>query len=386
MVKDRPANLANRLRTIACLSALAKIQADLGQVESALEHLLEARGLLESARLENPRNVQVINRLAGVFGATGYSLYNLGRTEEALTSFEQSMKLLEELVRIEPQVAMNRLKLAGNLYNIALIRKQVGKFEASLVADLAALALRRQLAAEYPAEPEYRFEVAASLGNLGASYNDLKHDFAAAVASKREAESLLAELESRCPDMAKYSEYLSRTRSNLANSLSILGRIEEWVRVYHSAEPYLARRVRTEPGLVQARVDLALNLVGQADCLRLLRRLDEVERLARRAEEALAAVPVAGRSAPEVVVALRGDLRNSRRRGLQSRKPRRGARELQPVDRDRATQPGGHSRRNTCPQIAQVRARTPVRGQCTPRPTRRGPGRLGETGPAPWAG
>ena len=61
MLKERPANLANRLSAAGCLTRLSRAQGDRGQGEQALETLREARVLLESARLENPRNVRVLN-------------------------------------------------------------------------------------------------------------------------------------------------------------------------------------------------------------------------------------------------------------------------------------------------------------------------------------
>jgi hypothetical protein len=105
----------------------------------------------------------------------------------------------------------------------------------------------------YPADPEYRFQVAASLGNIGNSYSLWNNDQAKAVAKLREAETVLAELQSRYPDMAKYSEYLSRTCSNLAYPLIGLGRIEESLGVSHLAEPDLTSRVRTNRRLLMTR-------------------------------------------------------------------------------------------------------------------------------------
>ena len=48
----------------------------------------------------------------------------------------------------------------------------------------------------------------------------------------------------RYPDVAEYSEYLSRTRTNLASILTKLGQFDEALAVDQAAEPYLERRVR----------------------------------------------------------------------------------------------------------------------------------------------
>ena len=80
----------------------------MGQGETSLEVLREARGLLESARLENPRSVSVLKGLHAVYSAMARSLYGLGRIGESLASIEQVVPIEEEMVRIEPQVIDNR--------------------------------------------------------------------------------------------------------------------------------------------------------------------------------------------------------------------------------------------------------------------------------------
>jgi eukaryotic-like serine/threonine-protein kinase len=301
MLKERPANLANRLSAVACLRRIAQIQGDQGRGESSLENLREALGLLESARVENPRNVRVLSSLSTQLGGIGAALYKLGRLEESLATFEQRVPIHEELVQIEPRVTANRADLAGNLYNIATLRRALGKFEASLDADSKALVIRRQMAAEFPDKPFYRFQVAASLGNVGAGLMVGKHDSAAALAYYREASSLLAELALAYPDVAQYSEYLARTRTNLASILVRLGRFNAALAVDQAAEHYLERRVRAQGKLVQARIDFAFNLYEQAESCLWLRRYEDADRLGSRALETLLAIPETGRRDPEVV-------------------------------------------------------------------------------------
>ena len=122
-----------------------------------------------------------------------------------------------------------------------------------------------------------------------------RQDYVASVASYREAESLLAALVSAYPDVVVYREYLSRCRDNLGSALVRLGRVEAALAVVQVGEPFLAERVKAEPDLVQARIDLTLNLSLQAGCLLWLGRYDLAERVGRRAEETLAAVPAANR-------------------------------------------------------------------------------------------
>ena len=82
------------------------------------------------------------------------------------------------------------------------------------------------------------------------------------------------------PEVATYSEFLARSRTNLAATLSELGRNVEALAIARAAEPVADRRVRTEPGVVQHRIDLAFIVLSQGIFSMGLRR-------ARRGREAV---------------------------------------------------------------------------------------------------
>ena len=338
MMEERPANLANRLSVVSSLRTISRAQAELGQSETSLETLGEARELLESARVENPRNVPVLNSLVLQHQSIGGSLYNLGRVDESLANFEQALKIQEELVRIEPDVTNNRVNQAGNLYNIAVLRKMVGNFEGSLEADRAALAIRRDLAAAYTDKPQYLFQVAASLGNIGATHasNVLeKRDNKAAMECFREASSLLAGLEAANPDVAAYSEYLARSRMNLSSILVRLGRDAEGLEVLKAAEPYFSRRVQQQPERVQARIDLAGNLLNQATIHDSLRRPVEAERPGSARDRDVSGDPRGESAKPASRGTANGFVQVIGKVGLAGREAGGGCRAEQPGDHNR---------------------------------------------------
>jgi tetratricopeptide (TPR) repeat protein len=301
MLKERPASLANRLATVDCLRSISDTQTDLGQGAAALESLRRAQNLMESARAENPRNVRILNTLYMVFMGSGGAHYRLGRVEESIAQFEQTVPILKDLGELEPQVAGNRANMAGTLYNIAAQRKVLAKFEASLDADRAALAIRRELVAQFPKHPSYRLQLAASLGNTGGTFVTWKQDFAAALPYYEEASAVLAKLASAHPDVAEYADYLSRNRSNVASVLMAMGRNDAALAVFQTAEPYVEKRVRDQPNLVQPRLDLGFNLSQQAILGRRLRRYDEAEQFGLKVLETLSAIPETSRGAPDAI-------------------------------------------------------------------------------------
>ena len=376
MARERPANVANRLRLVTYLQKFARTRAALGLGTSSLETLTEARAMLEAAHHDNPRNARVLQRLADLLNGTGTTLYTLGRVEETLATFEQCTSLIEELVKLEPQVPNHRRDLAGDLYNIGVLRHSMGRGVAALEAENLALSIRRQLAAEFPDQPDFRFQVAASLGNIGNHVKQTRHDYVAGEACYREAETLLAALVSAYPDVVGYAEYLSRCRNNLANTLLSLGQVEAALAIVQVGEPFLADRVKAEPDLVQARVDLALNLSIQTGCLIWLGRYDLAESVGRRAEETLAAVQAANRRFPEVVnanLAVLSDLGEiAARRGRLSEAQERFSRSILATQPDPSKPPADVSTRASLREALRGRAEASARlGQ------QRGPGRLG---------
>ena len=113
------------------MDRIAGLQTELGFGEISLETVREAKALLQTALHDNPRNARVLQRSSSLLNGFGVSLYNLGRVEETLVTFEQTVPILEDLVKLEPQRLKNRQDLAGSLYNIAVIRNSLGKDDAA---------------------------------------------------------------------------------------------------------------------------------------------------------------------------------------------------------------------------------------------------------------
>src|SRR5262249_48763075 len=161
-----------------------------------------------------------------------------------------------------------------------------------------ALSRRRRLAAEHPDVAQYRLHVAATLGNIAGQWYEARQDPVRAAAYYQEATAILEGLARDYPSVVAYSEYLARSRTNLAATLSVAGRDAEALAIARAAEPFAERRVRAEPGVVQHRLDLAFIVDSQGAFSMGLRRLDEAERLFRRALEILEPIRVANRRNP----------------------------------------------------------------------------------------
>jgi eukaryotic-like serine/threonine-protein kinase len=305
IVRDRPSNVADRLRAAEILSTVAQREAELGRSEAGLEALRQARELLEAIRRDNPRNPRILSALATLNATLGRTQYGLGRLDEALKTFEANHLVHLDLVALEPGVPKNHADLAGNEYSQGLLLAGAGRSEESLRSYGSSLARRRQLVAEHPDVARYRFDVAATLGNIAAHWFNGTNDRARAARHYQEATTILEGLVRDYPAVVTYSEYLARSRTNLAATLSELGRNAEALAIARAAEPFAERRVRAEPGVVQHRMDLAFIVTSQGIFSMWLRRADEAERLFRRSLEVLEPIRVATGGNPGVLRRLR---------------------------------------------------------------------------------
>jgi tetratricopeptide (TPR) repeat protein len=181
----------------------------------------------------------------------------------------------------------------------------VGKADESLRLYASSLARRRRLVAEHPAVARFRLDVAATLGNIAAHWYNTGKDPVRAARYFQEATTILEGLARDYPTVVTYSEYLARSRTNLAATLSEVGRNAEALAIAVAAERSAERRVSAEPRVVQHRIDLAFNVNSQGIFSMGLRRVDEAERLFRRSLAILEPIRAATRGNPEVLRQIR---------------------------------------------------------------------------------
>jgi serine/threonine-protein kinase len=354
LVRGRPANVADRLRASEVLTTMARKEAQLGHAEAGLEALRQARELLDAIRRDNPRNPRILSALGRLHRALGLALYARGRVDETLKVFEAAHPILEEPVTLEPGVPDNHADLAGTEYSLGVHLAAVGKADESLRIYASSLARRRRLVAEHPEVARFRLDVAATLGNIAAHCYNAGNDPVRAAGYYQEATTILDGLARDYPAVVTYSEFLARSRTNLAATLSEVGRDAEALAIALAAEPFAERRVRAEPGVVQHRVDLAFIVNSQGIFSMGLRRVDEAERLFRRSLEILEPIRAATRGNPEVLRQIRSSFNQLGRVELARSRPTRGP---------------GINARSTCSRPARPRRRrwTPGIG-CTSSP------------------
>ena len=146
MLKSDPKNLD-------ALLATGRVQSKRGDPQAGLDSL--SRALSLAVQIENPE------QQAMVLQATGISYKLLGRSDDALRNYQQSMDINARLGK--------KRGVAANLSEIAQVQSRLGKSELALTDYKKALSLQREIGAKK--------EVGDTLINIGQLYEDRgQHD------------------------------------------------------------------------------------------------------------------------------------------------------------------------------------------------------------------
>jgi hypothetical protein len=126
-----------------------------------------------------------------------------------------------------------------------------------------ALAIREKLAADFPAVPEYRKELAITHHSLGiVLYAQPK--LAEAVEQHRQEVAIWEKLAADFPAVPEYREGLARAHHMLGISLAAQGEWAEAVEQYRQEEAILEKLAADFPAVPEYRIDLGKSYVSRA--------------------------------------------------------------------------------------------------------------------------
>jgi tetratricopeptide (TPR) repeat protein len=142
-------------KNLDALLATGRVQSKRGDPQAGLDSL--SRALSLAVQIEN------LEQQAMVLQATGISYKLLGRSDDALRNYQQSMDINSRLGK--------KRGIAANLSEIAQVQSRLGKSELALTDFKKALSLQREIGAKK--------EVGDTLINIGQLYEDRgQHDLA----------------------------------------------------------------------------------------------------------------------------------------------------------------------------------------------------------------
>ena len=206
----------------------------------------------------------------------GLMRYRLGDLKEAEAAFRDALALQKQLVAEFPIRPDFRQQLARTYGNLGVLLSATGRLQEAEAAYRDALAIQKQLVAEFPTRPDFRQELTKSYNNLGVLlYQTGRPKEAEAV--WRDALAIRQQLVAEFPTRPDFRQQLASSHNNLGLLLYQTGRPKEAERAFRDAlaiRQQLAAEFPTRPDFRQ---ELALCYNNLGNLLSDTGRLAEAE-------------------------------------------------------------------------------------------------------------
>jgi serine/threonine-protein kinase len=221
-----------RVRTDRALKAESHARQELaiGVVALEQERVRTDRALKAESRAREAEK-QARDRAMAALRAMTDEVENLMARGTTLT--EENKEFLRKIIRhfesfagLNSDDADSRSIRAEGSYRVGLMRYRLGELKEAETAFADALAIRKQLAADFPARPEFRRDLAASHNNLGKLLSD-KGYLKEAQEAYAEALAIQKQLAADFPTWPELRQELAGSHHNLGLLLGATGHLKE---------------------------------------------------------------------------------------------------------------------------------------------------------------
>ena len=206
----------------------------------------------------------------------GLMRYRLGDLKEAEAAFRDALAIQKQLVAEFPTRPDFRQELARTYGNLGVLLRETGQLKEAEAAYRNALALQKQLVADFPTRPDFRQELTKSYNNLGVLLYQTGRP-KEAEAAWRDALAIRQQLVAEFPTRPDFRQELASSHNNLGLLLYQTGRPKEAERAFRDAlaiRQQLAAEFPTRPDFRQ---ELALCYNNLGNLLSDTGRLAEAE-------------------------------------------------------------------------------------------------------------
>jgi tetratricopeptide (TPR) repeat protein len=201
---------------------------------------------------------------------------SLGQVKEAEAASTDALALYRQLVADFPGRPEFRRHLAVVQNNRCSLFRAAGRLKEAEAACRDALALRKQLADESPARPEFRRDLALSYANLGAVLFSGRRPKEAELAYA-DALALYTPLDGEFPNRLQFRRELAISHNGLGAVFHETGRPGKAETAYQAALAIRKELAREYPGRPELRQELARSHYNLGTLFQATRRLKEAE-------------------------------------------------------------------------------------------------------------
>jgi tetratricopeptide (TPR) repeat protein/tRNA A-37 threonylcarbamoyl transferase component Bud32 len=204
---------------------------NLADNDGAARSYAKALGMLDALLRSDSANVQVRRDAAAAELALGKIVWGRGNLTAALGHAERARGLLEPLVAAAPDDTGLRLQLSSALDRLGEISLEAGDIAGSLRYHRAALERLESAPAAERQRPLVRYQISVAYGHLADTQSEAD-DLPGALQSHRRSLALRAELAKEFPENATYADNVMNARYYLAATLGKMGQWGEALTLY----------------------------------------------------------------------------------------------------------------------------------------------------------
>jgi eukaryotic-like serine/threonine-protein kinase len=207
----------------------------------------------------------------------GAMRYKLGELQEAEKDDDQALSVYKQLAADFPARPEFRYDLAKGYHNRARLLKDTGRLKEAEKDHDQSVSIFKQLAADFPSRAEFRQELATSQNSRGILLSETGR-LAEAEKDYDQALSIRKQLAADFPSRTELRQELAHSHNNRGNLLRVTGRPKEAEKDIEQALSIHKQLVVDFPDRPEFRQDLAKHYRNRGDLLRATARLNEAEK------------------------------------------------------------------------------------------------------------
>lgn len=260
VVNDSPDQVEHRFELAGTLLVYGDLVAKIGRRDKA-EEIFSFGLKLMNETVAPADKVSAYDHQRGQLSIRhGSAWYSLRQFAKAEVLHRQGINLLEGLVKSAGSSFQNVLYREDLADGLTALGHDLGlgclqRAAEAVEADKKAVAIREQLAAEFPAVPEYRHRLAKSLHGLGNHFCDLDQ-FAEAEPNYRRQIEILEKLVTDFPNEPEFQDSHGEAACALAVRYVIAKRPTDSELLFNKALEVLTRLAKTHPDRFQTQMHL----------------------------------------------------------------------------------------------------------------------------------
>jgi serine/threonine-protein kinase len=285
LMKDYQQEADLREEAVETYLRLGEVLRQIGTAEETLDYYTQSLTVIEDLTREQPDNPRLLATLAANLNGMGLTLAEIGRAEEASQAYERALEIYEPLVAASPSPNLLQSQ-AMTLSNSGILAFNRGQPDKGIRRYRASRQIRHSLVEDHPEVEEYQAALAQDLFAWVVVYT-MAGSIDQATEAVEECRQLYAKL---CENHPRVTDYAVRRGMNLTNYGSLLlrqGKVDEAQPIVQQAVEILGRLAEQNPAVAPYRNSAAGSLNMLSDLYRYADRRQEGLAAAERAREML---------------------------------------------------------------------------------------------------